>query len=303
MTPYAPRRERTLTTLPVRGLAYQLHTWGTPETHQPLLVMLHGWMDLGASFQFLVDAMAHDRAVVALDWRGFGGTRAPSSDCPTACYWFPDYLGDLDAVLRTLSPDRPVDLLGHSMGANVAMIYAGVRPQHIHRLIALEGFGMPPTTPAQAPGRYARWLDELAEPALLRPYADVTAVAERLRRTNPRLRADRALWLATQWSEIREDGLRHLRADPAHKRVNPVLYREEEATACWRAIAAPTLWVEGAQTEVLRSHPGPDARARFQARLTQVPQIRQVMLDDCGHMLHHDQPEALASHIDAFLSP
>lgn len=297
-TAYAPRRARTLSTLPVRGLQYQLHAWGTPSADQPLLVMLHGWMDLGASFQFLIDAMATDRAVVALDWRGFGGTHCASTDG----YWFPDYLGDLDAVLRGLSPDRPVDLLGHSMGANVAMVYAGVRPDRIQRLIALEGFGMPATTPAQAPGRYARWLDELAAPVSLKPYADLPAVAERLCRTNPRLRADRALWLAAQWSEPRADGLHHLRADAAHKRVNPVLYREEEATACWRDITAPTLWVEGAQTEVLRSHAGPDARARFQTRLAQVPTLQQVLLDDCGHMLHHDQPEALAQHIDAFLA-
>lgn len=298
MTAYLPRRERTLATVPVRGFDYQLHTWGTPAADAPLLVMVHGWMDLGASFQFLVDALAQDRAVVALDWRGFGGTQAPATDS----YWFPDYLGDLDAVLRILSPDHPVDLLGHSMGANVAMVYAGVRPERIRRLIALEGFGMPPTTPAQAPGRYARWLDELAQPAVLKPYGDLAAVAERLRRTNPRLRADRALWLAAQWSELRDDGLRHLRADPAHKRVNPVLYREEEATACWRAITAPTLWVEGAQTEVLRGRPGADARARFQSRLSQVPHLQQVTLDDCGHMLHHDQPEALAAHVDAFLA-
>lgn len=298
MMVYTPRRERVLATVPVRGLSYQLHTWGSPSADQSVLVMVHGWMDHGASFQFLVDALRHDRAVVALDWRGFGGTQAPNTDS----YWFPDYLADLDAVLRHLSPERPVDLLGHSMGANVAMIYAGVRPERIRRLVALEGFGMPPTTPAQAPGRYARWLDELAEPAQLRPYPDLPAVAERLRRTNPRLRPDRALWLAAHWSEQRDDGQYHLRADPAHKRVNPVLYREEEATACWRAITAPTLWVEGAQTEVLRGHPGPDARARFETRLSQVPRLQQAVLDDCGHMLHHDQPEALAAHVDSFLA-
>lgn len=295
--PYRPRREATQQTLPIRGIDYRLHRWSVPSPTAPLLVMLHGWMDLGASFQFLVDALPADRDIVAPDWRGFGGSRGPATDS----YWFPDYLGDLDALLRALSPGQPVDLLGHSMGCNAAMLYAGVRPQRVRRLVALEGFGMPPTTPAQAPGRYARWLDELAEPVQLKPYDSMAAVAERLRRTNPRLRPDRALWLASRWSEPGDDGRWHLCADPAHKRVNPVLYRAEEADACWRAIEAPTLWVEGAQTEVLQGH-GPDARGRFEARLARVRDLRRAVLGDCGHMLHHDQPEALAQHVGTFLA-
>lgn len=298
MTAYRPRRARRLQTLPVRGIEYRLHCWdGDAANDAPLLVMLHGWMDIGASFQFLVDALPDHRTIVAPDWRGFGGSQPAGV---TDSYWFPDYLGDLDALLHALSPERPVDLLGHSMGCNVAMVYAGVRPQRVRRLVALEGFGMPPTTPAQAPGRYARWLDELARPATLKPHDSLDAVADRLRRTNPRLRPDRALWLAAQWAERRDDGRWHLCADPAHKRVNPVLYRAEEADACWRAIAAPTLWAEGAQTEVLRSH-GPDGRMRFDTRLALVPDLKRLVLDDCGHMLHHDQPEALAHRVAAFL--
>lgn len=298
MTGYLPRRQRQTTALPVRGLDYALHRWDGTSEGAPLLVMLHGWMDVGASFQFLVDALPAHRTVVAPDWRGFGGSLGSA---PVDAFWFPDYLGDLDALLRMLSPDRPVDLLGHSMGANVAMVYAGVRPDRVRRLVALEGFGMPPTTPAQAPGRYARWLDELAAPVPWKSYESLDAVAERLRRTNPRLREDRAQWLAAAWAAPGDDGRWHLQADAAHRRVNPVLYRAEEADACWRAITAPTLWVEGAQTEVLRGH-GPDARSRFDARLALVPDLRRAVLDDCGHMLHHDQPEALAALIADFLT-
>jgi len=296
-TPYTPRRERRLDRLPVRGLDYCVHTWGQPQTAQPLVVMLHGWMDLGASFQFLVDALPGERHVVAPDWRGFGGSRGRATDT----YWFPDYLGDLDALLRHLSPDQPVDLLAHSMGATAAMLYAGARPQRIRRLIALEGFGMPRTEPTQAPARYARWLDELAQPMQLKPYASLAAVAQRLHQNNPRLQPDRALWLAAQWSEQDAQGLWHLRADTAHKRVNPVLYREEEALACWAAIEAPTLWIEGRQTESLSKRPA-DARAQVDARLDQVRQLRRLTLEDCGHMLHHDQPEVLAQHVHSFLN-
>src|SRR5690606_23572690 len=103
------------------------------------------------------DALAQDRFVVAPDWRGYGDTELPQTDN----YWFPDYLADLDFLLDHYAGDQPVDLVGHSMGGNIAMLYAGARPARIRKLVNLEGFGMPATQQAQAPGRYAKWMDEL----------------------------------------------------------------------------------------------------------------------------------------------
>ena len=149
----------------LRGLRHHVLRWGEPVAGRPPLVMVHGWMDVGASFQFVVDALPGEREVIALDWRGFGLSETTGADS----YWFPDYLGDLDALLDTVSPGAPVDLLGHSMGGNVAMSYAGIRPQRVRRLVNLEGFGMPDVAPAAAPERLAKWLDELKDPPLLRP--------------------------------------------------------------------------------------------------------------------------------------
>lgn len=56
----------------IRGLRYHVRTWGEP--HWPRLFLLHGWMDVSASFQFLVDSLKHDWYVIAPDWRGFGLT-------------------------------------------------------------------------------------------------------------------------------------------------------------------------------------------------------------------------------------
>ena len=259
--------------------------------------MVHGWMDVGASFQFVVDALPDDREVIALDWRGFGLSEAPGTDC----YWFPDYLGDLDALLDAISPDAPVDLLGHSMGGNVAMSYAGVRPQRIRRLVNLEGFGMPDVSPAAAPERLTRWLDELKDPPSLRPYATLAAVAERLRKTNPRLPEDKAAWLARHWARETPDGFL-LNADPAHKLANPVLYRKAEVLACWQRITAPTLWAEGSDDQLTNFWGTRYPREDFEARLALVPRLERAVLQNAGHMLHHDQPEALAARLSEFLA-
>lgn len=301
-----PRRQARSIRLPIRGLSYHAWVWGehcpvTPE--RPPLVLAHGWMDVGASFQFLVDAFATERRVVALDWRGFGGSVAHSG---TDTYYFPDYLADLDALLRApelgLADEPVIDLCGHSMGGNVVMLYAGARPQRIRRLINLEGFGLPARRAEEAPRHTARWLDELREPARMRSYPSVEAVAERLRLNNPRLTAERAAWLAPHWAQPQADGQWHILGDPAHKHANPVLYRVEEVLASWRAISAPTLWVEGRQTDVRKWWGDRYPRAEFESRILAVPQLQRETLDDCGHMLHHDQPERLADIIERFLA-
>jgi pimeloyl-ACP methyl ester carboxylesterase len=303
---YAPLRPARRLDIPLRGLRYGAWLWGDPAAASaalPPLVLMHGWMDVGASFQFVVDALAHlegeRRCVIAADWRGFGHSDTGGADC----FWFPDYLGDLDALLDALLPGQRVDLAGHSMGGNVVMSYAGVRPGRIRRLVNLEGFGMPATTPDQSPERLARWLDELKTPQPLRSYDSLGEVAERLRRNNPRLPADKARWLAPHWSAQRADGRWHILGDPAHKRVNPMLYRVEEVLASWRRIEAPVLWVEGAQTDVARFWGDRYPRAEFEARLAHVPRVERVVLQDCGHMLHHDQPQALARALADFLTP
>ena len=306
-TPYAPQRVAQSQYVLVRGLRYHVHTWGQPQDatpERPPLVMVHGWMDVGASFQFVVDALAAvegpGRWIIAPDWRGFGHTATPGLDS----YWFPDYLADLDALLAALAPaaQHPqVDLLGHSMGGNIVMHYAGLRPQRIRRLVNLEGFGLPETRPDEAPARLLKWLDELQTPARLQTYDSLAAVARRLMKNNPLLPADKAAWLAPQWSAPAADGRWHILGDPAHKRANPVLYRLEEVLAVWRRITAPLLWAEGDRTDISQWWGQRYRRSEFEARLACVPQVQRVLLSPCGHMLHHDQPEELAAQLQRFL--
>lgn len=280
----------------LRGLRTHVRHWGNEDA--PVIFMLHGWMDVGASFQFIVDCLKNDWHVIAPDWRGFGLTDRTQGDC----YWFADYVGDLDALLDHYVPDQAVNLLGHSMGANVAGIYAGVRPARIRRFINLEGFGMPVTRPEKAPKRYAEWLDELRSPPTMRSYANRDEVAARLRKTNPRLQPARADFLAGQWAAPNDAGEWEILADPAHKIAGAILYRVEEVMACWSAITAPVLWVEADDTDIWRwMGPKETARLEIDRRLQHIPQLSKSMVADAGHMLHHDQPEVLAALVEKFL--
>jgi pimeloyl-ACP methyl ester carboxylesterase len=292
-TPFKPSRSEFLS---LRGLRTHLRHWGDADA--PKLFMLHGWMDISASFQFVIDCLKRDWHVIAPDWRGFGLSERVKADC----YWFPDYLGDLDALLDQLAPNESIRLLGHSMGGNVATLYAGIRPQRVSKLINLEGFGLANAVPAQAPARYAQWLDELREPPKMRSYPDTGAVAERLSKTNPRLTPERAAFVAQHWAAQHQDGEWHVQGDPRHKIVSANLYRTEEVLACWQNITAPVLWVEAEHTDVWRwMGPKAEVRAEIDRRMQVIPDVTPALIKDAGHMLHHDQPEALASLIEDFL--
>jgi pimeloyl-ACP methyl ester carboxylesterase len=287
--------------VPIRHLSYHVLQWGTPSPDKTPLVMVHGWMDVAASFQFVVDALKDDHWVIAPDWRGFGLTDVP----PTDNFWFPDYLADLDQLLDHLVGPRPVNLLGHSMGGHVATLYAGIRPARIHRLINLEGFGLPATRPAQAPGRLAKWMDELK--ALhrgdidLKPYPSREAVAQRLIKTNPRLGSDKAQWLAQHWARANAHGEWRILGHAAHKVVNAQLFKTDETQAIYERITAPTLCVVASSDSISQWWKDIYTLEEFKQRIAAVPHIRHAVMEDAGHMLHHDQPEALARLIEEFL--
>src|SRR5687767_14684868 len=108
---YRPRRTPRNEMLAIRGVRHRITCWGAP-TKNPIL-LLHGWMDCGDTWQFLVDQLPESWSFAAPDWRGFGGSEWPESD-----YWFADYYADLEALLDVLVPQASARVVGHSMGAN-----------------------------------------------------------------------------------------------------------------------------------------------------------------------------------------
>jgi pimeloyl-ACP methyl ester carboxylesterase len=275
----------------VRDVYYHVHEWG--ERGNPMLVLLHGWGDCGASFQFLVDELSADWFVVAPDWRGFG-----QSQLRCRGYWFPDYIADLDVLLSVYSPEEPVNLLGHSMGANAAGLYAGVFPERVRRFVNVEGFGLADSDPARAPSTYRRWIEQSRQMPAYANYLAFDDLAQRILKRAPSMPRNKAMFVAHHWAEQAKDGSIVLRADPAHKLPNAVQYRRAEAAACWDAVTAPVLLVSGENTDFsgdLKAWLDPDeSRQPFHG-------ARSVVIPNAGHMIHFERPAELAAAAEAFL--
>ena len=82
--------------------------------------------------------------------------------------------------------------------------------------------------------------------------------------------------------------------------VNPYLFRIEETVACWQRVTAPVLLVSGKQSNIPRRMK--DTPAQMAERTGAFRDRREVEIEDCGHMMHHDQPERLAAVIEEFLA-
>ncbi|MDB6045208.1 MAG: mhpC [Gammaproteobacteria bacterium] len=293
---YEPRRRPWEEEITVRGLRHRLTWWGE-RTSTPI-VLLHGFLDCGATWQFLVDCLPPSWTCVAPDWRGFG-----DSEWALGGYWFPDYFADLEVLLDTLVPQSRARVVGHSMGANVAKMYGGVRPQRLEWLVNLEGLGLARNPPEEAPKRYAQWLDELRQPHREGRYESLAQLVAILKMRNPRLRQDRAEFVAGAWSRpVADDSGQNgptrdrevrLRFDPRHRLVNPVLYRREEAEACWARLEIPMLLVTGGRSEHRGRMTDEQLRLLFK-------DLRSVVIPEAGHMMHHEDPEAVARHIVEF---
>jgi pimeloyl-ACP methyl ester carboxylesterase len=278
----------------VRGLDLHLTRWGPDPSESNLPVfLLHGWQDTGDTFQFMIDEFERDWPLVALDWRGFG-----RSEWPQDGYWFADYLADLDALLDGLSRGAPARIVGHSMGGNIASLYAGVRPEKVRCVANLEGFGLPRSSPQQAPTQLRQWLDQVKSRPALKDYDSVEQLASVIRFRYPRFNDAQAAFMAAAWSQER-DGRIRLLGDSRHRWVNPVRYHREDAEACWREVKAPVLMLLGDESEYLSKlgADGSDAALR-----NIIPQIEILRIAGAGHMLHIEKADVVAPLIENFLS-
>ena len=277
----------------LRGLRYHVRHWGKFDA--PKIFLLHGWMDSSATFQFVVDAFKNSWHIIAPDWRGYG-----ASEWLGRPYWFPDYYADLEALLQHYSPDEPARLVGHSMGANIASMYAGTRPERVLQVAMLDFLGLNRTDHNDAPAQLGKRLDNLSGGHKLRPYRSTADLAKRLCQSNPHLSSERAEFLSQNVSRVRPDGLIEMACDPWHKIPSPSLYKIEDVMNFWRSITCPVQMLIADDGFVFERF-GTDSD-EYKERISCFNELQVVRITDAGHNIQHDQPEQVATALERFLS-
>lgn len=275
----------------IRGLGYHVRRWGPSDA--PMLLLVHGWLDVSATFAPVAERLVPGLQVLIPDWRGFGQTQWPQDG-----YWFPDYVADLDALVDHYAPDRPLMLAGHSMGATISCHYAGLRPERVSKLAVLDGLYLPDGDPKTIAKRYRRWLDAVKTPVEVPAYRSFEELAGRVAKRNPKLSAERCLFIARCWGRLEDDGQVRLQSDPRHLLNMPRTYLQAESDVLWSQITAETLFIDGGASIFPKTMPATEiARRRAQFRTH-----RQLSIPDAGHMLHFDAPEALADALARFFT-
>jgi pimeloyl-ACP methyl ester carboxylesterase len=291
-TSYCIRNESRCETFLVRGLTYNVRRWGR-EGAKPLM-LLHGTQDSSITFQFVVDRLSGEWDIFAPDWRGHG-----YSDWAVGGYWFHDFVADLDNLRDQLFQDRAIPIVGHSLGGNIAGVYAGLRPKHISHVVSLDGFGpLTNAVPAEAKTVLRMGLDGAKGARQHRTYTTVKDAAERLMQANPRLQWQQALFLATRSTRLGDDAKYRWLFDPTHQKTIPTLRSLDEWYSIWSDIDAPICWLASTDHR-------PNAPTNFpevmEQRAATMRVARRLALPDTGHNIHHDAPYAVAVAIEEFI--
>jgi pimeloyl-ACP methyl ester carboxylesterase len=272
------------------GLTYHVLEWGAQHEHT--VVLLHGFLDLGWSWEEVAARLADRYRVLAPDLRGHG-----DSDWigPGGYYHFQDYVADVDDLIARLAPGA-MSIVGHSMGGSVAAYWAGMRASRPRRVALLEGLG-PPDGGDANPDRTARWIDmwKAARTKPQRPMVDIDDAAARMRRHDDQLDEAQARRLAAHGTVAVDGGLRW-KHDPLHLTMGPYPFRRDVAESYWKRIAAPVLAVDGDRSAM--RHAGAEA----ERRLASFQDVRRATIADAGHMMQRHQPAALAALLAEFLA-
>ncbi len=268
------------------GLELAFHVWEPLHPAADTVVLLHGYLDHGRSFDPIAQALRQHYRVIAPDHRGHGDSGHIG---PGGYYHFPDYLLDLSRLFDHLGL-ASAHLAGHSMGASIACYFAGAYPERIKSLVLLDGIGPSHVPSERSPALIRRWVNDikLAQARVDAPIEQMESldeVARRIARTSPGASPERLLALA-QTASIERDGRYRWRFDPLHRTTSPMPFDLPRFRAFLQAIRSPTLAVWGERS--------PMRPTDVEERMALIADLTRIDLPGAAHNLHHERPEALA---------
>jgi lipase len=126
--------------LPVEGGALRVGQWGPQDPGAPTVLAVHGITGSHLAWAWVAQAMPEVR-FFAPDLRG----RGRSAGLPGP-YGMARHAADLEAVIQALDLPRAI-LMGHSMGAFVALVMASLYPDRSSEVLLIDG-GLPLAVPA-----------------------------------------------------------------------------------------------------------------------------------------------------------
>jgi pimeloyl-ACP methyl ester carboxylesterase len=267
--------------------------WG--NTERPPLILLHGGRDHCRNWDWTAAALRDDWHVIAPDLRGHGDSQW-SQD---GSYSMTGYIYDLVQLVHQQRL-APVTIIAHSLGGNIALRYAGIYPETVAKLVAIEGLGPPPRVIAERrektiAERMDDWIREQRGFAgrMPRRYALIEDAFRRMQEENPHLTAEQARHLTVQGVNQNEDGSYSWKFDNYVRAWPPYDMPGRDIQLLWSRITCPTLLLYG--KESWSGNPAEDGRAKAFRHATVVG------IEGAGHWLHHDRLDDFLRIVREFL--
>ena len=271
-------------------LKLQFWDWGTGG--KPPLILVHGGLDHARNWDWVARALRDDYHVYALDLRGHGN----SAWAPGALYSVMEHVLDLAALAEVIK-SYPVNIIGHSLGAITTLMYSGIYPDRVKKLVAIEGVGLPvQENKYTASERARRWIEKVraAENRSPHSYPDLASAKARMKEANPFLSDSVAEHLTLHGTNWNADGSLIWKFDNYARLFPPYGADLEDADEILRRITAPALLFWGRQSFAK----DPDENALGKAIATR----EVVRVDQAGHWVHHDQLEIFLRETKRFLN-
>ena len=268
--------------------------WGNPDA--PPLLLVHGGRDHCRNWDWVAQELRHDYHIIAPDLRGHGDSQWMIG----GSYNQVDYVYDI-AQLVHQKKMQPLTIIGHSLGGSVSVLYTGLYPETVSKLISIEGMGPPPAMVEErlnqpTDKRIRNWINDLRTSSgrIPRRYPSLEDALQRMQAENPHLSDEQARHLTIHGINQNEDGTYTWKFDNYVRNFPPIGVPYEESTAIWSNITCPTLLIRG--TESWASDPATDGRADY------FQNAEVVNIEEAGHWVHHDQLAEFLGHTRRFLA-